>query len=118
MAGQLLEGGAMFTVVGLLPLMVVGQSAFGTISTTVGGQQSYSIPNLASTGAPDCNSSFTGTWTATVTGTPCSTMAIWLTPSADCAATPGGGDFQLPPVPQATFFGTPNPHSGTVMFSI
>lgn len=109
----------MLTAVGLLPLMVVGQfTGLGTISTTVGGQQSYSIPNDPTTHTPDCSSSFTGSWTANLTGTPCSTMALWLTPSADCAATPGATDFQFAAVPQAQFFGTPNPHSGVVTFTI
>jgi hypothetical protein len=117
MAGQLLDGAAMLTVVGLMPLMVVAQ--VGTITMTVGGQSSFDIPNNAMTHMPDCpGNPFTGTWTATLTGTPCSTMAIWITSAADCAAAPTANDFQLPQVPQSTFFGTPNPHTGTVQFTI
>jgi hypothetical protein len=102
----------MLTVTVMVASLAVGQtSAFGTVTTTVGGQQTAILPNPL-----DCNSVITGTWQAALTGTPCSSMQLWITTFPDCESVPEGVDFVLPSVPLANFVGGND--GGTVQFSV
>ncbi len=94
----------MLTVLGLVPLLtVVGQTSFGTITTTVGGQATDVIQNDATLHQPDCNTMLTATWTTALTGVPCSSLLMWVTSAADCEAAPAGSDVTLQTEPRSDF---------------
>jgi uncharacterized protein (TIGR03382 family) len=117
MASQLLHAAPMVTALGLVSLVVVGQTAFGTITTTVGGQQTSSVPNDPTTGVPDCSNLLTATWSTTLTGTPCSSFEIWVTSASECSTGPVGTDLVVGTIPQSDFVGMPM-KTGTVQFTV
>jgi hypothetical protein len=113
----------MVTALGLVPLLAVGQTAFGSLSTAVGGQPNAVIQNtiMSANGQlePDCTTNLVGTWTSALSGVPCSAMHIWVTGAAECQSdgNPGSTDVMLPDVPQSQFIGKPM-QTGNVQFTV
>jgi uncharacterized protein (TIGR03382 family) len=109
----------MASALALVPFLVAGQTSFGTITITVGGQQTFALPNTVTTmsGAlvPDCTKTLTATWTAALTGTPCSAMDLWITSDPDCNGTPSATDHLLPSVQQGLIL---TQKTGTVDFTV
>jgi hypothetical protein len=83
----------MVSVLSLLPLLTAGQ-AFGSVTLTVNNQKDFSFgPEL-------CHSSLGAEWLPTLRGTPCSSLALWVTPG-ECRDTFADGDLVLPEVTAA-----------------
>jgi hypothetical protein len=107
----------MVTALGMVPLLFVGQTAFGTLTTTVGGQATDTLINDTN-GAPNCSTMVTGTWTAALTGAPCSSLVMWLTSASDCEALPTGTDVTLSTTPSTLLSGTSAMHTGSTQFTV
>jgi uncharacterized protein (TIGR03382 family) len=52
-----------------------------------------------------------------LTGTPCSSLQIWVTSAADCETAPTGTDFLAATIPQSQFVGMPM-QTGNVQFTV
>jgi hypothetical protein len=98
-------------------LTLFGASAFAQINPLIPLQITYNNLSTYTYGADQCGGMVVATWTATLRGTPCNDMQVWITQGecGDAPVTSGQNDQVLASVPSTVVLGI---HTGTITVNL